>query len=70
MKPDPENVNRLGFEAWADNVIVNIIENFEPGDEYDSYVVRIERYPSETNYVVSAYVDGKGWLTHNRSVKR
>lgn len=70
MTPDPDNVQRLGFEAWADNIIVNLIENFGDKIEEESYSIRIEKYPSEINYIVHAYVPGKGWLTHTRTVKR
>lgn len=69
MNPDPQSVQRLGFEAWADNLIVNMIEDFGEKIESDTYNLRIEKYPEETNYIVSAYVPGKGWLTHNRVVK-
>lgn len=66
---DLDQINRLGFEAWADNIIVNLLEDAASKIEADSYNVRIEKYPGETNYIVSAYVQGKGWLTHHRSVK-
>ena len=55
-----DEINRLGFEAWADNLIVNMIENFGEKIETDSYNLRIEKYPQETSYIVSAYVPGKG----------
>lgn len=64
-----DEINRLGFEAWADNLIVNMIENFGEKIETDSYNLRIEKYPQETSYIVSAYVPGKGWLTHTRNIK-
>jgi hypothetical protein len=70
MNPDQANVNRLGFEAWADNLIVNLIEDVASKIDEDSYNVRIEKFPGETNYIVSAYVQGHGWLTHHKSVKR
>jgi hypothetical protein len=65
-----DQVDRLGFEAWADNIIVNLIEDVASKIDEDSYNVRIEKFPGETNYIVSAYVQGYGWLTHHRSVKR
>ncbi len=64
-----DNIERLGFEAWADNIIVNLIENFGDKIDEESYSLRIEKYPSETSYIVHAYVSGKGWLTHTRTIK-
>lgn len=70
MSPDPDSVNRLGFEAWADNLIVNAIETIGARLESDdSFSLRVEKYPGGTHYIVSAYVQGKGWLTHSRAVK-
>jgi hypothetical protein len=66
---DTDNINRLGFEAWADNLIVNMIEDLAPKLDRESVAVRCEKYAEETCYVVSAYVAGHGWLTHHRTVK-
>lgn len=70
MIPDPDQVQRLGFEAWADNVIVNLVENFGKSVTTDDcFNIQVERYPEETSYIVRAYVQGRGWLTHTRVVK-
>jgi hypothetical protein len=66
--PTPESVDRLGFEAWADNLVVNMMENLALHMEGKSVSVRCDRYAGETVYTVSAYVAGKGWLTHSRTV--
>jgi len=70
MPNDNELIQRLGFEAWADNIIVNLIEDYGEKLETDSYNIRIEKYPTETSYIVSAYVAGRGWLTHTRTIKK
>lgn len=67
-EPTPESVDRLGFEAWADNVVVNMMENLATHIEGKSVSIRCERYAGETVYVVHAYVAGKGWLTHTRTI--
>lgn len=70
MIPDPAIVTRLGFEAWADNLIVNAIETLGAGVEAnDSYSIRVEKHPGGTNYIVRAYVQGQGWLIHSREIK-
>lgn len=69
INPDQQIIQRMGFEAWADNLIVDAIETMSGNVESDSHVIRVEKYPGETNYVVKAYVQGHGWMVHNRVVK-
>jgi hypothetical protein len=64
-------IDRLGFEAWADNLIVNWIEDapnvqshFDHGDA--TLVVRKEG--NLTIATVRAYVAGRGWLSHERTL--
>lgn len=76
MSPQDEQIARLGFEAWADNVIVNFIEDnkdmMKLGDgnlsmENDARLVRAEWKGNEVNILVRAYTKN-GWQTHERSV--
>lgn len=69
MADDNDQMQRLGFEAWADNLIMNLIENLDKTIERDGVCVRYEKYGSETNYIVHAYVPNQGWKTHNRTIK-
>lgn len=70
-------VNRLGFGAWAENIIVNFIEDW--GDtmrisegnmhiENDVYSVNAGFKDGDINISVRAYVDGEGWQTHERNI--
>jgi hypothetical protein len=65
----PSLVNRLGFENFAFNLLVNEIEN---GNLYDGY--RYEQYdgsiaisstgnPGEFIIAIRCYVPGRGWLS-------
>lgn len=81
---DTDMINRLGFEAWADNLIVNVIEDMKgaPCDllkgtcspyaaERDDVTINIHVGPlGEVHATVRAYVPGKGWLYHDRTVKK
>lgn len=76
MSPQDEQIARLGFEAWADNVIVNFIEDnkaaMKLGDgnlsvDNDARYVRAEWKGDEVNILVRAYTKN-GWQTHERSV--
>lgn len=74
MKPDEHMTDRLGFEAWADNLIVNAIENLagEPKVELDMEegdVTLLIRTDGKTaTATVRAYVKGKGWHYHDRVI--
>ena len=75
MKPDKEQIGRLGFEAWADNLIVNMIETMPPtctevSYDYDDISVRIKLLPKDTVGWVRAYVPGYGWKHHERTIQR
>lgn len=75
MKPDIESVNRLGFEAWADNVIVNAIDDLKSGvpldlDKEDEHLTLVVRLDGDTaTATVRAYVAGLGWFCHDRTIK-
>lgn len=72
---DP-SIDRLGFEAWADNLIVNAIEDMV-GDcpiirenEDASLQVILRRDGNELYGRVRAYTMNKGWVMHERTIKR
>ena len=74
MKPDPQQVQRLGFEAWADNLIVNALEDMagEPAFNVDleqgDVTLRIISDGQQATAIVRAYVKGFGWRHHDRVI--
>lgn len=74
MKPDAEQIQRLGFEAWADNLIVNALEDMAGGSpveldlEQGDLTLLIRTDGKEATATVRAYVEGKGWLYHDRVI--
>lgn len=74
MKPSPEMVNRLGFEAWADNLIASSMEGVDPSfhsswTENDDLVLLIRVEDGMVHATVRAFVEGQGWLYHDRTIK-
>jgi hypothetical protein len=77
MTPDPDNVQRLGFEAWADNLIVNAVEDMAGEPRLDltyegNDVMLVIRKHGDDHMLASvrAYVEGKGgWQYHDRTIK-
>lgn len=80
MTPDPEQIQRLGFEAWADNLIVNALENMEAleareiscdgyRNENESVAVNARKEGGFIHATVRAYVEGQGWKVHERTIK-
>lgn len=71
---DLNQINRLGFEAWADNLIVNVIEDFgnkpfEIVSEEEDVTVHVRLQEGQISATIRAYVPGKGWMYHDRVVK-
>lgn len=69
-----EQVERLGFAVWADNIIVNAVENMggrfadhESGTDDCRVVIRI--VGGDCMATVRAYVPGHGWQYHDRVIK-
>jgi hypothetical protein len=73
-----QQVNRLGFGAWAENIIVNFIEDW--GDtmrtsegnmsiENNSYTVNALFRDGSVSISIRAYVDGDGWQTLDQNIK-
>lgn len=74
MTPDPASIQRLGFEAWADNIIVNAIEGIDPKfasylDEQEDLTVVVRVSEGVANATVRAYIAGSGWYYHDRVIK-
>jgi hypothetical protein len=73
VKPDLASVDRLGFEAWADNLIVNALEDMA-GERLDMHAedgdvtLVIRTHAGQATASVRAYVAGRGWQHHDRVV--
>jgi hypothetical protein len=69
-----EQIDRLGFEAWADNLIVNALEDMAGGFPAEVEFAQgdatlfIYTDGQHTTAVVRAWVKDKGWQTHSRTI--
>lgn len=75
---NPEVIHRLGFGAWAENIIVNYIEDYADVMKYSTgnHTIEREHYTINANWndstlsiTVRAYVDGDGWQTLEQNIK-
>lgn len=76
---DNTQINRLGFGAWAENVIVNYLEDwketmlFSEGnhtiDKFDEYELTAKWDGEQVAITVRAYVDGEGWQSLEQTIK-
>jgi uncharacterized metal-binding protein len=72
---DQNNIQRLGFTAWADNLIVNAIEDLGDKRPYDYDVesedvtIVLRQIGDEITATVRAYIPGQGWYYHDRTIK-
>jgi hypothetical protein len=70
-----DEIQRLGFDAWADNKMVNIIENAAKGTvgnlsiESEDYYVLSWWNEKTINCCIRAYT-GKGWEVYEKEIKR
>jgi hypothetical protein len=74
-----ELINRLGFGAYAENIIVNYIEDW--GDvmrnstqgshtiEREDYTVKASWGYDNLQITIRAYVEGDGWQTLEQNIK-
>lgn len=75
MTPDTDAIQRLGFEAWADNLIVNALEDMAGGFPAEVEFAQgdatlfIRTNGQFTDAVVRAWVKDKGWQTHSRTIQ-
>lgn len=78
MSNQPQ-INRLGYGAWAENIIVNYIEDYSDVimSSHGSHTIERDDYIVNASWddcaclsiTVRAYVDGDGWQTLEQSVK-
>lgn len=76
---NPETIHRLGFGAWAENIIVNFLEDYTEVmltsegqttiDKFDSHELTAKWNGEEVSITVRAYVDGDGWQTLEQTIK-
>ena len=70
-----DQIQRLGFEAWADNLIVNALEDLfgNPTPNLDmeqgDVTIIIRTDGKEVTATVRAYVADSGWHYHDRVIK-
>ena len=75
-----EQINRLGFGAWAENIIVNFLEDYREVMLTSEGQMTIERSDNtyeltakwdaeQLSITVRAYVDGEGWQTLEQHIK-
>lgn len=80
MNEPNDQIQRLGFEAWADNLIINAVENLEALEaselscdgcttEGNDVTVSVRLRDGEINATVRAWIKGKGWHYHDRVIK-
>ena len=76
MKPDRDQIDRLGFAAWADNVLTNMVEDMPEGlneatfEISDELTVALTVIGKDVVGSVRAYVPGYGWKHHERTIRR
>lgn len=76
---NPEVINRLGFGAWAENVIVNYLEDWKDVmltseghqtiDKFDEYELTAKWDGEQVAITVRAYVNGEGWQSLEQTIK-
>ena len=69
-----EQISRLGFEAWADNKLVGMMETMPDGFtdfHFDTEDLQVKIVQVGDAWVghVRAYVPGEGWKYHDRTIK-
>lgn len=73
---DMDQVNRLGFEAWADNLIMNCTGELPFKDclqmtyEKQGATIIATFDADSTQIIVRAYIPGEGFKYHERIIKR
>lgn len=76
---DTTQINRLGFGAWAENIIVNYLEDWKDVmltsegqntiDKFDEYELTAKWDGEQVAITVRAYVDGEGWQSLEQTIK-
>ncbi len=76
---DNTQINRLGFGAWAENIIVNYLEDWKDVmltsegqntiDKFDEYELTAKWDGSQVTIGIRAYVEGDGWQSLEQTIK-
>ncbi len=76
---DNTQINRLGFGAWAENIIVNYLEDWKDVmltsegqntiDKFDEYELTAKWDGEQVAITVRAYVEGDGWQSLEQTIK-
>jgi hypothetical protein len=72
---DAHLINRLGFDAWADNKFVNAIEDYnlvatgEVKMENEHMTMKLSFTEQTISCVIRAYTED-GWKTYDKEFKR
>lgn len=69
-----DQIERLGFQAWADNLIADALENIAAAprdfdDERSEATIVGRIIGGKMTVAVRAYVPGLGWQTTDRTTK-
>lgn len=70
-----EQIKRLGFDAWADNLFVNMIEDYvmdgtgTASIENDKFMANVQWDDKNINLSVRCYTE-EGWKESAKSIKR
>jgi hypothetical protein len=72
-------INRLGFGAWAENIIVNFLEDYRDVmltsegqtsiEKFDEYELTAKWDGEQVSIGVRAYVNGEGWQSLEQHIK-
>jgi hypothetical protein len=72
-------INRLGFGAWAENIIVNFLEDYRDVmltsegqmtiEKSDEYALVSKWDGVQLSITVRAYVEEEGWQTLDQHIK-
>lgn len=75
---DTTQINRLGFGAWAENIIVNYLEDWKEvmlNSQKGSHTIEREDYTMNVSWAykslsisIRAYVEGEGWQTLEQTI--
>ena len=72
-------INRLGYGAWAENIIVNFLEDHRDMmltsegqmtvEKFDEYELTAKWDAEQLSIGIRSYVDGEGWQSLEQHIK-
>ena len=72
-------INRLGFGAWAENIIVNFLEDYTETmltsegsttiEKFDEYELTAKWDGEQVSIGIRAYINGEGWQNLEQTIK-